>query len=108
MGTALPDNYRTCLQSRQGDQNTTPIMTHSLISSDIYRNATVLQNLVIVTFSKTYVQAFLQLTLAPSPGLHSEEHATVSMTVIEGRQSATRDRRGSNRGVFSVWFNAIT
>ena len=89
--------------SRQGDQNTTlPITMHPLIPNDIYRNATILQNLVIVTFLKTYLRAFLQLTLAPSPDLHSEEYATVPMTVLERRQSTTRDRSSSNREVFSL------
>lgn len=92
--------------SRQGDQNTLPIVMHPLIPNDIYRNVTILQNLVIVIFPKTCIQAFLQLNLAPSPDSHSEEYATVLMTVLEGRQSATRARSSSNRR--SVWSNVIT
>lgn len=38
------------------------------------KNATGLQNLVIVTFPKTYIQAFLQLTLALSPTLRGICH----------------------------------
>ena len=72
--------------SRQGVRSTVlPIVTHPLIPNDIHRNATILQNSIIATFPKTYIQAFLQLTLVPSPDLHSEEYATVPMTVLEGR-----------------------
>lgn len=90
--------------SRQVDQNTTvPRVMHLLVPNDIYKKC---YGLAECCHCDLLHNLHSDISSAdPCTVSHTQRNLPFSLWLLE--RSATRDRSGSNRVVFSVWSNVI-